>query len=76
MGIGSKDFSAKTLSALSKKGVSVIGSQAVPAFERRLYPGRPGPAVAPDPQPGYSYGLVELDPRNDDRLNPVFVSLL
>jgi hypothetical protein len=37
MGIGSKDFSAKTLSALSKKGVSVIGSQAVPAFEGDQY---------------------------------------
>lgn len=32
-----KDFSKKTLSQLSKKGISISGSQAVPAFEGDKY---------------------------------------
>lgn len=32
-----KDFSKKTLTNLSKKGISVIGVQAVPANEKDIY---------------------------------------
>jgi hypothetical protein len=32
-----KDFSNKTLKQLSRKGISVIGSQAIPAFEGDKY---------------------------------------
>lgn len=32
-----KDFSAKTLAALSKKGVNVVSVQAVPAFDGDKY---------------------------------------
>lgn len=32
-----KDFSKKTLAILSKKGISIIGTQSVPAFEGDNY---------------------------------------
>lgn len=32
-----RDFSKKTLSALSKKGIAVVGAQAIPAFEGDQY---------------------------------------
>jgi len=35
--IATKDFSAKTLSLLSKKGISVVGATAVPAFDGDVY---------------------------------------
>lgn len=33
----SKDFSKKVLTALAKKEISIVGSQAVPAFEGDVY---------------------------------------
>lgn len=33
----SQDFSAKTISRLAKKGLSVVGKQAVPAFDGDQY---------------------------------------
>jgi hypothetical protein len=32
-----KDFSKKTLAQLDKKAISIVGTQAVPAFEGDLY---------------------------------------
>ena len=32
-----KDFSKKTLTGLSKKGISVVSSQAIPAFDGDIY---------------------------------------
>lgn len=32
-----KDFSKKTLSQLSKKGITIVGTQAVPANEKDIY---------------------------------------
>jgi len=32
-----KDFSKKTLSQLSKKGISIVGQQAIPGFEGDKY---------------------------------------
>lgn len=32
-----KDFSKKVLASLAKKGISIVGSQAVPAFEGDVY---------------------------------------
>jgi hypothetical protein len=32
-----RDFSKKVIASLSKKGISIIGSQAIPAFEGDVY---------------------------------------